>query len=59
MKTLTKIALATAVCGLLNAGSASKSYPEGELGRMVKLGKDIMNKTDTHPFTKDMVGDKL
>jgi thiosulfate dehydrogenase len=26
---------------------------------MVKLGEAIMNQTDTHPLTKDLVGDKL
>jgi len=60
MQIYTKIILATVFSGmLLNAGSAPKTYPDGEVGRMVKLGEDIMNKTDTHPLTKDMVGDKL
>ncbi|WP_457606305.1 c-type cytochrome [Nitratifractor sp.] len=39
--------------------SAPKEYPAGEVGRMVKLGEAIMNQTDTHPLTKDLVGDKL
>ncbi len=39
--------------------AADRVYPEGELGRMVKLGEDILNKTDTHELTKDMVGNKL
>jgi len=41
------------------AGQAPKEYPAGELGRMVKLGEAILNQTDTHPMTKDLVGDKL
>jgi len=39
--------------------AAPKVYPEGEVGRMVKLGEAIMNETDTHPLTKDLVGNKL
>ncbi|WP_456433226.1 c-type cytochrome [Nitratifractor sp.] len=38
---------------------APQEYPPGELGRMVKLGEAIMNQTDTHPLTKDLVGNKL
>jgi len=38
---------------------APKTYPEGELGRIVKLGEAILNQTDTHPLTKDLVGNKL
>jgi len=38
---------------------APKAYPDGELGRMVKLGEAILNTTDTHPLTKDFVGDNL
>lgn len=34
-------------------------YPEGELGRMVKLGEDIIMHTNTQPLTKDLVGNKL
>ena len=38
---------------------APKAYPTGELGRIVKLGEAILNTTDTHPLTKDLVGDHL
>ena len=34
-------------------------YPAGELGRMVKLGEDIIYNTNTHELTKDMVGNDL
>jgi thiosulfate dehydrogenase len=34
-------------------------YPAGELGKMIKLGEDILNNTNTHPLTKDLVGNKL
>jgi thiosulfate dehydrogenase len=44
---------------LLFAGNAPKTYPAGELGKMVKLGEDILLHTNTHPLTKDMVGNKL
>jgi len=56
--------LSIAVVGVLSvsslyAGSAPKHYPKGEVGKMVKLGEDIALHTDTHPLTKDYVGDKL
>jgi len=38
---------------------APETYPKGETGEMVKLGEEIMLHTDTHPLTKDMVGNKL
>ncbi len=44
---------------MLFAGMAPKTYPDGEVGNMVKLGEEIMAKTDTHPLTKDMVGNRL
>jgi len=38
---------------------APTKYPPGELGKMVKLGEDIISKTNTHPLTRDLVGNKL
>ena len=51
--------IAIAGSGLTYAGSAPKDYPKGELGEIIKLGEDIMLHTDTHPLTKDLVGNKL
>ncbi|MEH6627244.1 MAG: c-type cytochrome [Motiliproteus sp.] len=34
-------------------------YPQGELGRMVKLGESIIYNTNTHPLTKELVGNDL
>lgn len=60
MKTLTKIGLISLACAVtLFAGNAPKAYPEGEIGKLVKTGEDILNNTDTHPLTKDLVGNKL
>jgi len=60
---LVRVALVSLVGSVLLAGAtptaAPKTYPAGELGRMVKLGEAIMNETDTHPLTKDMVGNTL
>jgi thiosulfate dehydrogenase len=56
MKTLLLLLLSTIIA---LAASAPKDYPAGEVGKMVKLGEEIMLKTDTHPLTKDMVGNKL
>ena len=60
MKFLIKIALlSTVTASILMAGAAPKEYPKGEIGRLVKLGEQILLHTDTHPLTKDLVGNKL
>lgn len=60
MRTLTKTGILSLACAVsLFAGSAPKEYPGGEIGKLVKLGEDIMNNTDTHPLTKELVGNKL
>ncbi|MCW8915071.1 MAG: c-type cytochrome [Magnetovibrio sp.] len=38
---------------------APTAYPVGELGRMVKLGEEIIYNTNTHELTKDLVGNDL
>ena len=53
------IVLSMGTALLLTAGTAPKAYPAGEVGKMVKLGEDIALHTDTHPLTKDFVGNKL
>jgi thiosulfate dehydrogenase len=60
MQTFLKV-LGTCILGVsfMWAGSAPKKYPDGELGRMVKLGEAIMMDTSNHPLTKDFVGNKL
>jgi len=60
MKAVIHIILAATVANvLLYAEGAPKTYPDGKLGKMVKLGEDILLHTDTHPLTKDFVGNKL
>jgi len=60
MKTLFSILLlASFACAAQMPTSAPKDYPAGELGKLVKIGEDIVNNTDTHPLTKDLVGNKL
>lgn len=39
--------------------NAPTEYPAGELGYMVKLGKELIEKTDTHPLTSAYVGNSL
>jgi len=34
-------------------------YPAGEVGKMVKLGEDIVTHTNTHPMTKDIITTNL
>ena len=53
------VVLSLGVASILAAGTAPKEYPKGPVGEMVKLGEDIMLHTDTHPLTKDFVGNKL
>ena len=36
-----------------------ENYPDSEFGIRVKLGADILSNTDTHPLTKDLVGNSL
>ncbi len=57
MKTLLISTILITSC--LTAADLPKQYPDGELGKLIKLGEDIMNNTDTHPLTKDFVGNKL
>jgi len=60
MKAVIHIMLAATVANvLLCADGAPKIYPDGKLGKMVKLGEDILLHTNTHPLTKDFVGNKL
>ncbi len=60
MKLLVKVAMLSSLSiGILTAGTAPKNYPNGKLGELVKLGEQIMMKTDTHPLTKDLVGNHL
>ena len=35
------------------------AYPQGELGRLVRLGEDLVYHTHTAPLTKDLVGNDL
>ncbi|AKF25061.1 hypothetical protein YH65_06380 [Sulfurovum lithotrophicum] len=44
---------------LFEVSSYAIEYPPGVLGKTVKLGEDIINNTDTHPLTKDLVQSKL
>lgn len=44
---------------LSSADTLSKNYPTGEVGKMVKLGEEIIRHTNTHPMTKDLINTKL
>ena len=60
LATVTLISLASSTLGASEVPkSAPKAYPAGEVGKMVKLGEDILSHTNTHPLTKDLVGNKL
>jgi len=39
--------------------SPPKEFPPGELGKMVKLGKELVEQTNTQPLTKQYVGNAL
>lgn len=41
------------------AGHSPRPLPEGELGRVVRLGREIVEKTNTHPLSKPFVGNAL
>ena len=57
--TLNIILLSLVVQIVVYAKDAPKNYPDGEVGKMVKLGEDIINNTNTHPLTKEMLETKL
>jgi len=60
MKRILKIGVLSLIStAYLFAGTAPKVYPLGEVGKMVRLGEDIALHTNTHPLTKDFVGNKL
>ncbi len=59
MKTLISVLILVSVAFASEIPDAPTKYPDGELGRMVKLGEDIILNTNTHPLTKDYVGNKL
>ncbi|QKF82437.1 c-type cytochrome [Halarcobacter ebronensis] len=59
MKALISMLILASFACMLQANQAPKEYPTGEVGRLVKLGEDIVANTDTHPLTKDFVGNKL
>ncbi|MEQ9411788.1 MAG: c-type cytochrome [Fuerstiella sp.] len=40
-------------------GEATRQIPKGELGRMIRLGRDIVENTSEHPLSKPFVGNKL
>jgi len=55
-----KVVMLTALIGsFIYGASLPKEYPEGELGKTVQLGEAIINHTDTHPLTKDLVDNTL
>lgn len=58
MKTIVSI-LSLAIILFAQIPDAPKQYPKGELGKMVKLGEDIIKNTNTHPLTKEYVGNSL
>ena len=39
--------------------TGATEYPEGELGKMVRLGERLVQQTDTHPLSKSFVGNVL
>jgi len=66
MNIFTKLSVATLSLSVAIYASSTDSvpnaptkYPAGQLGKMVKLGEAILNNTDTHPLTKNLVGNKL
>jgi len=55
-----KIAISLALLtSVIIASDLPKQYPQGNLGKIIQLGEDIMSNTNTHPLTKDIVGNQL
>lgn len=53
------LAVSFSLCGSAAEKPAPLPYPDGELGKMVRLGEAIFSKTDVHPLTKGLVGNTL
>jgi len=58
-KYLLIVLLSCTVSNAADIPDAPKVYPKGELGRVVKLGEDIMMQTGKHPLTKNFVKNGL
>lgn len=58
-KLLIIIFVSLPVLVLADSFKTSEAYPEGQLGKMIRLGEEVMSKTDTHDMTKDLVGNRL
>ncbi len=58
-KKMNKIIMLAIIGSFVYGETVPKGYPEGELGKTVKLGEDIINNTNTHPLTKDLVENQL
>jgi len=57
MKNIKKIIVITLCLGfnLFANNTSAIKYPVGEVGKMVKLGEEIVTHTNTHPMTKDVI----
>lgn len=53
------ILLISFALALFSADAKQRVYPNGEVGEMVKLGQEIVAKTNTHPMTKDLIDSQL
>jgi thiosulfate dehydrogenase len=49
----------TAMMMIVFAMSANAADPTGELGRVIALGREIVEETNTHPLSKPFVGNSL
>jgi thiosulfate dehydrogenase len=58
-KVLIIIFISSPALVLADSFKTPKAYPEGQLGKMIRLGEEVMSTTDTHDMTKDLVGNQL
>ena len=53
------ILISCIIISSISASTLTRNYPAGEVGKMVKLGEEIVSHTNTHPMTKDLLDTEL
>ncbi len=51
--------LLSPISSVFSAEKTEKPLPPGELGRVIELGREIVNNTGEHPLSKEYVGNSL
>ncbi|MCG6156518.1 hypothetical protein [Rubinisphaera margarita] len=47
------------ISSVFSSEKSEKPLPPGKLGRVVELGREIVNRTSEHPLSREYVGNSL